>query len=324
MAVHRLAITLSFAGALLAAINQCAAQEFPSRAIRFVVPYGASGGPDVLARVIGRKLSENIGQAVVVDNRPGAGGIIGTDIVAKAAPDGYTVLVGDTGPLCINPTLYQKLPYDAIKDFAPVTLAVSTPVYLVGHAGLPFQNVRQLIDYAKANPGLPYGSTGVGSVHHLGMQLFASMAGVNMNHIPYKGVAQSIPAVISGDIAVVIAALPSVMPHVGTGKVRLLAVAGAKRTSNMPEVPTVAEGGLPGYDIKIDVGFLVPAGTPRAIVDKLNSEIIKVLNTPEVAQQLGKIGIDPVGSSPEQYAETIRADIQKFGKLIKDSGARAD
>ena len=206
--------------------------------------------------------------------------------------------------------------------FAPVTLAVSTPVYLVGHAGLPFQNVRQLIDYAKANPGLPYGSTGVGSVHHLGMQLFASMAGVTMNHIPYKGVAQSIPAVISGDIAAVIAALPSVMPHVGTGKVRLLAVAGAKRTSNMPDVPTVAEGGLAGYDIKIDVGFLVPAGTPRAIIDKLNSEIVKVLNTPEIAQQLAKIGIDPVGGTPEQYAETIRADMQKFGKLVKDSGAK--
>ncbi len=323
MASRHLALFWSFA-ALFAGITDCAAQDYPTRPIRFFVPYGASGGPDVLARVIGRKLAENIGQPVVVDNRPGAGGIIGTDIVAKAAPDGYTVLVGDTGPLCINPTLYQKLPYDAIKDFAPVTLAVSTPVYLVGHAGLPFQNVRQLIDYAKANPGLPYGSTGVGSVHHLGMQLFASMAGVTMNHIPYKGVAQSIPAVISGDIAAVIAALPSVMPHVGTGKVRLLAVAGAKRTSNMPDVPTVAEGGLAGYDIKIDVGFLVPAGTPRAIIDKLNSEIVKVLNTPEIAQQLAKIGIDPVGGTPEQYADTIRADMQKFGKLVKDSGARVD
>ena len=324
MVIRDLLLTFSIVGALLANVSECASQDFPSRPIRIVVPYGASGGPDVLARIIARKLSENIGQPVVVDNRPGAGGIIGTELVAKAPADGYTLLVGDTGPLAVNPALYQKLPYDPLKDFAPVTLAVSTPLYLVGNASMPFQSVKQLIDYAKANPGMPYGSTGIGSMHHLGMQLFASMAGVTMNHIPYKGVAQSIPAVIAGDIAVVLAALPSVMPHVNTGKIRLLAVAGAKRTPNMPDVPTVAEAGLPDYDIKINVGFLVPAGTPRTIVEKLNSEIIKVLATPEIAQQLVKIGIDPVGGSPDQYAETIRSEMLKFGKLVKDSGARVE
>jgi len=313
-----------FACALSLSATQCDAQGFPSRSIRFVVPYGAGGSPDVIARVIGQKLGENIGQQVVVDNRPGAGGIIAAEIAAKAPADGYTLLIADTGHVAINPSLYPKLPYNPLRDFAPVTLAVSTPLFMAANAGLPIESVRQLIDYAKAHPGLPYGSSGNGSSHHLGMALFTSLTGVSMTHIPYKGVAQSVPALIAGDVAVVIAALPSLGPHVKTGKVRLIAVGTAKRTPIMQEVPTVAESGVPGFEIDADIGFLAPAGTPREIVEKLSVEISRVLGIPEITQRFAALGIEAMGTTPEQYTEAIRAKIQKYSKLVKDTGARVD
>lgn len=302
---------------------ECAAQAYPSRTIRFVVPYGSGGGPDVVARVIGRKLSESVGQPVVVDNRPGGAGIIATELVVRAAADGHTVLIGDTGVLGINPALYPKLPYDPLRDLAPVTLAMASPLFLVSNPKLPFQTVRELVDYARANPGVTFGSTGNASAHHLGMELFQLLAGVKMTHIPYKGVAFSVPAVISGDIAVVFAALPSVKPHLSTGKLRVLGVADAKRTAIMPDIPAIAEG-LPGYEMKVEVGFLVPAGTPREAVNKLNTEIRAVLAAPDVAQHLVTLGINPLGTTPEQYTETMKADIQKFAKLVKESGAKVD
>lgn len=242
----------------------------------------------------------------------------------KAPADGYTLFIADTGHLSINPSLYPKLPYDQLKDFAPVTLAVSTPLFLVASATMPVASVRQLIEYAKSRPGVPFGSSGNGSVHHLGMKLFKLLAGVNMTHIPYKGVAQSVPAVISGDVSVILAALPSVLPHVKTGKVHLLGVGTAKRAPIMPDVPTIAEAGVPGYEIKVEAGFVVPAGTPKDVIAKLNSEIVKVLATPDIVQRLSTLGIDPVGSTPEQYAEIMRADMRSYGKLVKDSGARVD
>ena len=317
------AASLAFAFALSTLGQACFAQAYPSKPLRFVVPYGAGGGPDVIARVVGRKLAENIGQQVIVDNRPGGGGIIATEHVAKSPADGYTILVGDTGPLGINPNLFPKLPYDPVKDFAPVTIAITSPLFMVANASLPIQSVAQLIEYARAKPGLPFGSTGNGSAHHLGMELFKLMTKVDMTHIPYKGVAQSVPAVLAGDITVVFAALPSVLPHVKTGKLRLLGVATGTRTQFMPDVPSIAET-VPGYEITIDVGFLVPAGTPNEIVEKLHAEIVRVLRTPEIVQHLTTLGIIPVGSSPQQYAETIRADLSKFRKLVKESGARVD
>ena len=319
--------TVRFVSALLAPFFvfslECAAQSYPSRTIRFVVPYGSGGGPDVVARVIGRKLSESVGQPVVVDNRPGGAGIIATEFVVRSVADGYTVLIGDTGVLAINPALYPKLPYDPLRDLAPVTLAMASPLFLVSNPKLPFQNVRELVEYAKSNPGVTFGSTGNASAHHLGMELFQLLAGVKMTHIPYKGVAFSVPAVISGDIAVVFAALPSVRPHLSTGKLRILGVADAKRTPIMPDVPAISEG-LPGYEMKVEVGFLVPAGTPREAINKLSTEIRAVLATPDVAQHLTMLGINPLGTTPEQYTETMRADIQKFAKLVKDSGAKID
>jgi len=313
-----------FTCALSMLATQCAAQEFPSRPFRFVVPYGTGGGPDVIARVIAQRLGQNLGLSVVVDNRPGAGGIIAAEIVKKAPADGYTLFVADTGHLSINPSLYPKLPYDPLRDFAPVTLAVTTPLYLVANAALPIQTVRQLIDYAKSHPGVPFGSSGNGSVHHLGMELFKSLAGVDMTHIPYKGVAQSVPAVISGDVAVILAALPSVLPYVKAGKVRLLAVATPKRTLIMKDVPTIEEAGVPGYAIRVDAGFVAPAGTPNSVIARLNSEIVKVLAAPDIVQRLSPLGFEMIASTPEQYKETIRADTLIYGKLVNDAHARVD
>ncbi len=303
---------------------ECAAQGFPSRSIRLVVPYGAGGSPDVLARVLGQRLGENIGQQVVVDNRPGAGGIIAAEIVAKSPADGYTLFIADTGHVAINPSLYPKLPYDPLRDFTPVTLAVSTPLFMAVNAALHIDTVKQLIDYARAKPGVLYGSSGNGSSHHLGIELFRLLTGVNLVHVPYKGVAQSVPAVITGDVAVIFAALPSLAPHVKTGKIRLIAVGTAKRTPIMPDVPTIAESGAPGFEIDADIGFLAPIGTSREVVAKLNAEIVRVLGTPDITQRLAGLGIETVGTSPEQYADAIRAKILKYGKLVKDSGARVD
>jgi len=309
---------------LLSIASECAAQDFPSRPIRFVVPYGAGGAPDVMARVIGQRLGENVGQPGVVDNRPGANGIIAAEIVMKAPADGYTLFIADTGHVAINPSLYPTLPYDPLRDFAPVIHAISTPIFLAANAALPIRSVRELIDYAKAHPGLNYGSPGSGTPHHLGMEQFKLLAQVNMTNIPYKGVAQSVPALMVGDVAVTFAALPSLAPHVKAGKVRLIAVGSANRTPLMPDLPTIAEAGLPGFVIKAEVGFLAPAGTPRDVIAKLNSEIAKVLAAPDVVQRLSALGIDTIGGTPQQYAESIRADMQSYAKLVKDARLRVD
>jgi len=314
--------TLLVAGLL--GIGQALGQSFPSQTIRFVVPYGSGGSPDVMSRIIARKLAENIGQAVVVDNKPGASGIIAAEIAAKAAPDGYTLFIADTGHVAINPALRPKLPYDPVRDFTPVTLAVSTPLFLAATTKLPIHTVNELIAYAKANPGQPYGSSGNGSPHHLAVELLKLLTGVNLMHIPYKGVAQSVPALVSGEVTVIFAALPSLAPHIKSGKVRLLAVGTAQRTPIMPDVPTLAESGAPGFEIDADIGFLAPAGTPKDVVLKLNSEILKVLHDPEIKQRLVSLGIEATGTTPEQYAEAIRVKIQKYAKLVKDAGVRVD
>jgi len=310
--------------ALLLGVGQACAQSFPSRAIHFVVPYGSGGSPDVMSRILAQKLGENVGQPVVVDNRPGASGIIAAEVVVKAAPDGYTLFIADTGHVAINPALRSKLPYDPVRDFTPITLAVSTPLFLAATATLPIYTVKDLIAYAKSKPGQPYGSSGNGSPHHLAVELFKLLTGVNMTHVPYKGVAQSVPALVAGDVTVLFAALPSLSPHVKSGRVRLLAVGTANRTPIKPEVPTLAESGAPGFEIDADIGFLAPAGTPQEIVLKLNAEILKVLRMPEVKQRLATLGIDVMGTTPEQYAEAIRAKIQKYAKLVKDAGLHVD
>ena len=302
----------------------CAAQGFPTRAIHMVVPYGPGGAPDVLPRVIGKKLTEELGWQIVIDNRPGAGGLIACELVAKAAPDGYTLLVAGTSQLALNPAFYPRIPYDPIKDFSPITLAVSTPLFLVANAQLPVRSVKDLIDYARANPGVHFGSSGNGSIHQLGMELFKLTAGVRMEHVPFKGVAQSIPAILSGDIAVMLVALPSVLPHVKSGKLRILGAAGERRSALVPELPTIAEQGLAGYAISTEIGFMAPVGTPEDIVDRLSRQITTVLTAPDVVRQLTPLGIDTIASSPAEYRDSLRPNLEKYARLIKLSGAKID
>lgn len=318
------AVLATFACVLLANANQCAAQNFPSRPIRFIVPFAAGGSPDILARVVGKKVGESVGQPVLVENRPGASGMIAADLVAKAPADGHTVFVSSVPHLAINPHMFPKLPYNPLKDFAPISIGVTTQLFLVVNASLPVRSIAEFLDYAKAHPGLTYGTPGTGSQHHLAMELFKQQAGMNLVHVPYKGVAQSTLALLAGEINVILTSFPTVAAHVKTGRLRLLAIAEGKRYSRMPELPTIAEAGLPGYEISTEIGFVAPAGTPRPVIEKLNSEIVKALKTPEIAQQLITLGMEPVGSTPDQYADSIRANHEKYGKMVKISGARAD
>ena len=314
----------AFACMLLATAIQCAAQNFPTRPIRFIVPFAGGGSPDVMARVVGKKVGESLGQPVLVENRPGASGIIAAETVARAPADGYTVFVSSVPHLAINPHMFPKLPYDPLKDFAPISIGVTTQLFLVVNATLPVRSITEFLDYAKAHPGLSYGTPGTGSQHHLAMELFKQQAGINLVHVPYKGVAQSTLALLAGEIDVNLTSFPTVAAHVKTGRLRLLAIAEGRRYSRMPELPTIAEAGLPGYEISTEIGFVAPTGTPRPVIEKLNSEIVRALRTPEIAQHLITLGMDPVGSTPEQYAESIRANYVKYGKMVKISGARAD
>ncbi len=304
-------------------ISGALAGDFPSRPIRFVVPYGPSGSSDVLARVVAQKLSEAMGQPVIVENRPGAGGIVASDYVAKSKPDGYTILVGDTGFLSITPSLFKKLPYDPLKDFAPITLAITAPLFLAVNTEASIASVDELVKQAKGSRKLSFSSSGNGSVHHLSLELLKILANIDMVHIPYKGVAQSVPAVITGEVACVMAALPSLMPHVRSGRLRLLGVATRTRSSIMPEVPAIAES-VPGYEITIDLGFVAPRGTPPEIIQRLNGEMKKVLAMPDVVEKLRNVGLITVGSSPQQYSERISTDFVKFADLVKRSGAKPD
>jgi tripartite-type tricarboxylate transporter receptor subunit TctC len=310
---------------LALAASSAAAQAWPSRPIRYVVPFPAGGTTDIIARAVAAELSKTLGQQVVIDNRGGAGGNIGTDIVAKSAPDGYTILMGTVGTHGINVSLYPKLPYDAIKDFAPVTLVATVPNVLEVHPAVPVKNVKELIAYAKANPGkLNFASSGNGTSIHLSGELFKSMTGIDMVHIPYKGSAPALADLAGGQANLMFDNLPSSMPLIKAGKLHALAVTSAKRSAAMPDLPTIAEAGVPGYDSSSWFGVLAPAGTPREIVSRLNAEIVKALSAPEIRERLQSQGAEPVGNTPEQFAAFIRGEIAKWAKVVKDSGAKVD
>jgi tripartite-type tricarboxylate transporter receptor subunit TctC len=292
------------------------------KTMRFVVPYGSGGAPDVMSRVLATKLSERNGHPVIVDNRPGASGIIAAQLVQQAAPDGQTLFVADTGHFAINVSLHPKLPYDPRKDFVPVIEAISTPLFLAVNSSLPVNSVKDLLALAKSRPeGLSYGSSGNGSMHHLGMAQIGFLSGANLTHVPYKGVAQSIPAVLSGDVAAAFFGLPSIQPHVKSGKARIIGV--TERTALLPEVVPIAEQ-LPGFSVRATVGFLAPAGTPADVVQRLNADIAAVLGTPDVEERLRVLGIDKVAGTPEQFREAIRADIERYAKIVRETGAKAE
>ena len=301
------------------------AQAYPSKPIRFVVPYPAGGPLDTVARLLGQKVSESVKQPVIVDNKPGAGGNIGAEIVAKSPPDGYTIVMGALATHAINPTLYKSIPYDPIKDFTPITQVAATPNILVVHPSVPAANVREFIAYAKANPGkLSFGSGSIGSGGHLAGELFKTMAGVDMVHVPYKGAAPAMQDLIGGQIHLMFDNLASALTQVRAGKVRALAVTTAKRTALAPEFPTIAESGLPGFDIETWFGVLAPAGIPREALDRLHAEFTKALAAPDVREKMVNLGAEPVGNKPEEFAAYIKAEAEKYAKVIKASGAKVD
>jgi len=317
---------IAIAAAIALAVPGLASgQAYPAKPIHFIVPYPAGGPLDTVARLLGQKVSESVRQPVIVENRPGAGGNIGADLVAKSPPDGYTILMGAVATHAINPTLYAHIPYDPVKDFAPVTQVASTPNVLVVNPSLPVASVKEFIAYAKAHPdALNFGSGSTGSAGHLAGELFKAMAGVRMVHVPYKGAGPAMQDLIGGRIQLMFDNLASSLAQMRAGRVKALAVTTAKRSSLAPELPTIAESGLPGFDISTWFGVFAPGGTPRDVVERLHAEFVKALADPAVRETMLKLGAEPVGNTPAEFAAYIQSEARKYAEVIKASGARVD
>lgn len=319
----RLLSILSLAAAALLP-GVAAAQDWPAKPVRMIVPYATGGAPDVLARLLSRRLSETLGQQFVVENRPGAGGIAAAEVAARAPADGYTAFFSDIQQLAINPQLFSKLPYDPIKDFAPVTLAGSIPLLIVAQSSLGIGSLKDLVAYAKANPGkLTYGSAGIGSIHHISMESVKAALGLDIVHVPYKGSGQAVPAFIGGEVSLVVSAYTALAGHVKTGKARFVAVTSPARITQAPEATPVAEL-VPGFNFSSELGVSYPAGTPAPIVAKLSAEIGKALQHPEIKSRLDAMGFVTIASTPQDYAENIRSNMVTFTKAVKISGAKSN
>jgi tripartite-type tricarboxylate transporter receptor subunit TctC len=300
------------------------AQQYPSKQIRVIVPFAPGGGADIIARILGQKMTDNWGQQVVVDNRAGASGNIGAEIVAKAAPDGYTLLMASSA-LAINPSVYKSVPYDAVKDFAPITQPGLLPNILVVHPSLPVKTVKELVALARTKPGqLSYASAGAGTGTHLAAEMFKLMAGVDLVHVPYKGGGALISDLLGGHVVLTFATLPSVMPYVKAGRLRAVAMTTAKRWPGLPEVPTVTESGFKDFEISTWIGLLAPAGTPKEVIGRLHGEVVRILKLADVRERFAGLGIEPVGDTPEQFAAYIKSELAKYAQVAKQSGARVD
>jgi tripartite-type tricarboxylate transporter receptor subunit TctC len=321
----RTALSLAATLAILTPQAAAAADAYPSKPIRFVVAFPPGGGTDIIARSIAQKLTVRLAQQVVVDNRPGAGGNIGTDIVAKSTPDGYTLLMGSAGPLAINASLFAKMPFDPIKDLEPVTLAASTPNVLVVHPSLKAATVKELIALARARPGeINFASSGHGTPAHLAGELFNSMAGVKMVHVPYKGAAPALADLLGGQVQIMFSTMPPALPHVRDGKLRALAVTSLKRSHATPDLLTLDEAALPGFEANTWHGVVLPAGASAAIIARLNREIVAILHLPDVVERLSGQGAEAVGSTPEEFAAYIKSETVKWAKVVRESGAKAE
>ncbi len=298
---------------------------YPAKPIRAIVPFPPGGINDFAARSVSIKLGEALGQSVVIDNRPGAGGIIGTQLAAQSVPDGYTLSIGSVATHAINQSLYKKLPYDVLRDFAPITNILNAPNLVVVHPSLPAHSVKELITFAKSRPGqINYGSAGSGTSTHLSVELFKQMTGVNMVHVPYKGAGPSVTDLVAGQISVIFASMPSALTLAKAGRLRALAVTGRNRSPSAPELPTVAEAGVQGYEFSGWVGIFAPAGTPLEIVARLHSETLKILRLPETKERFFSQGVEPGGMPAQEFSAFVKAEIAKWGKVVKFSGARAD
>jgi len=313
---------------MLAALAFSAAaygQSYPAKPIRMIVAYPPGGGTDIVGRMVAQKLGETLGQSVVVENRGGASGNIGTELAARAAPDGYTVLMGNVAPNAINASLFKNLPFDPVADFAPVSLVASTPNILVVHPSTPARTVKEVVALAKAKPGtLNFASAGVGSSSHLAGELFRILAGAEIVHVPYKGAGPAMVDVLSGQIQLYFATMPAAMPHVKSGKLQPVAVTSARRSQAMRDLPTIAESGVPGYEASTWYGVLAPAHTRGAVIARLHEGVVKILADAALREKLAAQGFEPVGSSPEEFGATIKSEIAKWAKVIRDAGIRPE
>ena len=311
--------------AALAGPGAALAQNYPSKPIRIVVPQAPGAQSELFARMLGQKMSESLGQPIVNDPRPGAGGAIGAEVGARAAPDGYTLLMGTNSTHGANPALYAKLPYDPVKDFAPIALTVGMPYVLSVHPSLPVTNLNQLIAFAKSRPGqMNFASAGNGSTHHLCGEFLKSMAHINIVHVPYKGGPPASAATISGEVSMLFNTVGSVHSHIKNGRLRGIGVAATRRSGQLPEVPTMSEAGLAGFEVMSWFGLLAPAGTPQTIISRLNAETIKALNTPELKSAIAAMGADIVSGSPEQFADHIKSEIARFGAIARTAGIKLE
>lgn len=318
-------LRLLLCGLLASIAADVFAQTYPTHSIRLIVPFPAGGTTDILARAVAQRLTETLGQAVVVDNRPGAGGNIGSDIVAKSAPDGYTLVMGTVGTHAINPSLYAKMPYDHVKDFVPVVLVAGVPNVLEVNPSLPVHTVADLIKLAKEKPGtINFASSGSGTSIHLSGELFKTMAGVDMTHVPYKGSAPAITDLIGGQVQVMFDNLPSSLAQIKAGKLRAIAVTSLKRAPALPDVPTISESGLPGFEASSWFGILAPAGTPPAVIARINHEVNQWLQSADAREKLLAQGAEAAGGTPDKFASHIRVESEKWAKVVKASGAKAD
>jgi len=301
------------------------AQVYPAKPLRMIVAYPPGGGTDIVGRMLAQKLGESLGQSVVVENRGGASGNIGTELAARAVPDGYTILMGNVAPNAINVSLFKDLPFDPVADFAPVSLVASTPNILVVHPATPARTVKEVIALAKAKPGtLNFASAGMGSSSHLAGELFRILAGAEIVHVPYKGAGPAMVDVLSGQVQLYFATMPAAMPHVKPGKLAPVAVTSARRSQALPDLPTIAESGVPGYEASTWYGVLAPAHAPSAVVARLHGDIVKILADAALHARLADQGFDPVGSTPEEFGAYIKSEILKWGKVIRDAGIRPE
>ena len=320
--MRKVILAISLIGLIISFNSQ--AQSYPNQPIRLVIPFAAGGPSDVLARGFSQKLGESLGQPIIIDNKPGAGTNLAAEFVAKSKADGYTIFLMMVGTQAINETLYKKLSYNTIKDFSPISLVASSSLMLVANPSVPVKNVADLIAYSKANPGkINFGSSGTGTPLHLGGELFNVQAGTTLNHVPYKGAAPALTDVLGGQIQTAMVGTPAALPFVKTGKLTAIGVTSPKRSSNAPEIPAIAET-LPKFEVELVYAMVAPTGTPKDIINKLNSQLVSVLNNPEIKSQLNSKGFDVITSSPEQLGEYIKSEISKWAPIVKKSGATAD
>ena len=311
--------------ALLVCMSGLAWAQYPAKPIHLIVPFPPGGGNDTVARAIGQQISPELGQPVVIDNKPGAGGSVGAELAAKAPADGYTLFLAGVGSHVVNPSVHRKLGYDPLKDFAPITLIASAPSVLVVNPRVPAQNIAEFTAYARANPGkLNYASNGTGSAAQLAAAMYESMAGVKMVHVPYKGIAPAMTDLMGGEVQLMFGTVVALVPHIQAGKLRALAVTGKKRSALLPEIPTLRESGLPEYEAGSWYGIEAPTGTPRPIIDQLNALIVRALRQPDVARRLATEGAEVIGSTPEEFGAHIKAELERVGKIVRAAGIQAE